>query len=307
MILMIMIPLLAFPPARVYHITMHEPGSSPLDSNVLASPVKELDNYSIVGSFGFGANGIIGGNTSDAIYPAFNFSLTETDQPQNKDLAINSTFLPVPDLMSETGTPAQGASTAEDASEMTQSAIEKMVNPSSLLSSAIDDIRQSGASNTDASSQAQTAPNKTISLLNTEFSTIHLYGTDIPPKDYLVVSSDQESGSDKSKIFATARIPCNDKHETPLRVVLLENWASIAYPPPKMHLIDGVPDGELCMFRIEYPDKEIVDSYITPNIADKSSIHDLVETTAIALYNSGASAIKFPKASSITISHLGSP
>ncbi|MGH9983916.1 MAG: hypothetical protein ACRD8W_08165, partial [Nitrososphaeraceae archaeon] len=307
MILMIMIPLLALPPARVYHITMHEPGSSPLNSNVLASPVKELDSYSNAGSFGFDADGIIGENTSDAIYPAFNFSLTETDRPQNKDLTISSSFLPVPDLMSETGTPAQGASTAEDASEMTQSAIEKMVNPSSLLSSAMDDIRQSGVSNTDASPQAQTALNKTISVLNTEFSTIHLYGTDIPPKDYLVVSSDEESGDDKSKIFATARIPCNDKHETPLRVVLMENWSSIAYPPPKMHLIEGVPDGELCMFRIEHPDKEIVDSYITPNIADKSSIHDLVETTAIALYNSGATAIKFPKASSITISHLSSP
>jgi hypothetical protein len=307
MILMIMIPLLALPPARVYHITMHEPGSSPLNSNVLASPVKEHDSYSNAGSFGFDADGIIGENTSDAIYPAFNFSLTETDRPQNKDLTINSSFLPVPDLMTETGTPAQGASTAEDASEMTQSAIEKMVNPSSLLSSAIDDIRQSGVSNTDSSPQAQTALNKTISLLSTEFSTIHLYGTDIPPKDYLVVSSDEESGGDKSKIFATVRIPCNDKHETPLRVVLMENWSSIAYPPPKMHLIEGVPDGELCMFRIEHPDKEIVDSYITPNIADKSSIHDLVETTAIALYNSGATAIKFPKASSITISHLGSP
>lgn len=302
-----MIPLLAIPPARVYHITMHEPDSSPLNNNVLASPVKDHDSNSVAGSFGFDADGIIGENTSDAIYPAFNFSLTETAQPQNKDLTINSSFLPVPDLMSETGTPAQEASTAEDASEMTQSAIEKMVNPSSLLSSAIDDIRQSGASNTDASPQAQTAPNKTINLINNEFSTIHLYGTDIPPKDYLVVSSDEESGGEKSKIFATARIPCNEKHETPLRVVLLENWSSIAYPPPKMQLINGVPDGELCMYRIGYPNKELADSYITPNIADKSSIHEFVETTAIALYNSGPSAIKFPKASSITISHLSSP
>lgn len=302
-----MIPLLAIPPARVYHITMHEPDSSPLNNNVFASPVKDHDSNSVAGSFGFDADGIIGENTSDAIYPAFNFSLTETAQPQNKDLTINSSFLPVPDLMSETGTPAQEASTAEDASEMTQSAIEKMVNPSSLLSSAIDDIRQSGASNTDASPQAQTAPNKTINLINNEFSTIHLYGTDIPPKDYLVVSSDEESGGEKSKIFATARIPCNEKHETPLRVVLLENWSSIAYPPPKMQLINGVPDGELCMYRIGYPNKELADSYITPNIADKSSIHEFVETTAIALYNSGPSAIKFPKASSITISHLSSP
>ena len=302
-----MIPLLAIPPARVYHITMHEPDSSPLNNNVLASPVKDHDSNSVAGSFGFDADGIIGENTSDAIYPAFNFSLTETAQPQNKDLTINSSFLPVPDLMSETGTPAQEASTAEDASEMTQSAIEKMVNPSSLLSSAIDDIRQSGASNTDASPQAQTAPNKTINLINNEFSTIHLYGTDIPPKDYLVVSSDEESGGEKSKIFATARIPCNEKHETPLRVVLLENWSSIAYPPPKMQLINGVPDGELCMYRIGYPNKELADSYITPNIADKSSIHEFVETTAIALYNSGPSAIKFPKANSITISHLSSP
>lgn len=307
MILMIMIPLLAIPPARVYHITMHEPDSSPLNNNVFASPVKDHDSNSVAGSFGFDADGIIGENTSDAIYPAFNFSLTETAQPQNKDLTINSSFLPVPDLMSETGTPAQEASTAEDASEMTQSAIEKMVNPSSLLSSAIDDIRQSGVSNTDASPQAQTAPNKTINLINNEFSTIHLYGTDIPPKDYLVVSSDEESGGEKSKIFATARIPCNEKHETPLRVVLLENWSSIAYPPPKMQLINGVPDGELCMYRIGYPNKELADSYITPNIADKSSIHEFVETTAIALYNSGPSAIKFPKASSITISHLSSP
>jgi hypothetical protein len=74
-----------------------------------------------------------------------------------------------------------------------------------------------------------------------------------------------------------------------------------------MQLINGVPDGELCMYRMEYPDKEFAESYITPNIAEESSIHDLVQTTAIALYNSGASAIKFPKASSITISHLGPP
>jgi hypothetical protein len=210
--------------------------------------------------------------------------------------------------MSETVTPSQESSTAADASEMTQSAIEKMVNPSSLLSSAIDDIRESGPSNSQKSQDVQTTQNKTTSFLNTKFSTIPLYGMDIPPKDYLVVSSDEVGSSETGKLFATSRIPCDDKHETSLRVVLLENWSSIVYPPPRMHLIDGNSDGGLCMFRIEYPEKDIVDSYISPTVADKSSIHDdIAPSIAIALYNSGSSALKFPMASSITISNLGSP
>ena len=129
----------------------------------------------------------------------------------------------------------------------------------------------------------------------------------IPPKDYLIVSSDEAGSDGRGKLFATARIPCNDKHQTPVRVVLLENWSSIAYPPPEMHLIESDSEGQLCMFRVEYPENGIVDSYITPTTADKSSTRNVVTSTAIALYNSGASALRFPMASSITISHLDYP
>jgi len=302
---MLILPLLALPLLKTDYMAMHEPITNPIDGIVLASPLEEHDNYSINGPSGFNANGIIGANSSDAIYPAFNYSLTEIGQPENKDLTINSSFLPVPDLMSETGTPSQEDSNAQNASETTQSAIEKMVNPSSLLSSAIDDIRESGTSGAEKSRDVQTKPNKTLNFLNTDFSTIPLYGMNIPPKDYLIISSD-EVGGERGKLFATARIPCDDKHETPLRVVLVENWSRIGYPPPKMHLIDSDTDGGLCMFRIEYPEKGIVDSYITPTTAGQSSIHDLSASTVIALYNSGTSALRFPMASSITISYLGS-
>ena len=305
---MIMLPLSAQSLPGTNYMAMHEAFANPIDGIVLASPLEKNDDYSPNGSFGFNSNGIVGGNSSDAIYPAFNYSLSEIEQPENKDLTIKSSVLPVPDLMSETGTPSQESSTAADAGEMTQSAIEKMVNPSSLLSSAIDDIRESGSSNPQGSQDVQPTQNKSISFLNTKFSTIPLYGMNIPPKDYLVVSSDEVGSSQTSKIFATSRIPCDDKHETSLRVVLLENWSSIVYPPPRMHLIDGNPDGGLCVFRSEYPEQGIVDSYISPTVADKSSVHDdIAPSIAIALYNSGSSALKFPMASSITISNLGSP
>jgi hypothetical protein len=305
---MIMLTLLAQPLPGANYMAMHEAITNPNDGIVLASPLEKNDDYSTNGPFGFNANGIVGGNSSDAIYPAFNYSLSEIEQPENMDLTINSSVLPIPDLMSETGTPSLESSTSADAGEMTQSAIEKMVNPSSLLSSAIDDIRESGSSNSQGSQDVQPTQNKSISFLNTKFSTIPLYGMNIPPKDYLVVSSDEVGSSETSKLFATSRIPCDDKHETSLRVVLLENWSSIVYPPPRMHLIDGNPDGGLCVFRSEYPEVGIVDSYISPTVADKSLVHDdIAPSIAIALYNSGSSALKFPMASSITISNLGSP
>ena len=195
---MIMLPLSAQSLPGTNYMAMHEAFANPIDGIVLASPLEKNDDYSPNGSFGFNSNGIVGGNSSDAIYPAFNYSLSEIEQPENKDLTINSSVLPVPDLMSETGTPSQESSTAADASEMTQSAIEKMVNPSSLLSSAIDDIRESGSSNPQGSQDVQPTQNKSISFLNTKFSTIPLYGMNIPPKDYLVVSSD-EVGSSRDK------------------------------------------------------------------------------------------------------------
>jgi hypothetical protein len=299
--------LLVLPQTILFRMTTDRPNDSNMFKSALSSQLEEQrDNYSIEGPI----NGITGESSIDAIYPAFNYNLTEFNQSEDNELISNSTFLPVPDLGSYMITPSQEASTAGDASEMTQSAIEKMVNPSSLLSSAIDDIRQSGNSNNkaDNSQDVNTAPsNNTIGFLNNEFSTIPLYGIDIPPKDYLIVSSDDARLGGSDKLFATARIPCSDKHETPLRVVLLENWSSIAYPHPKMHLIHISSDVGLCMFRIEYPENEITDAYITPTTLDKSSTRNLVASTAVALYNSGESVIKFPMASSITISHVGPP
>jgi hypothetical protein len=304
--LLVMLPPLALSPPKVYYMTLHQPNIYPMNGLVSASPLEEHDNYGINGPIGFNATGIIGENSIDAIYPAFSYNLSKIEQFENKNLTTNSSFLPVPDLVSETRTPSQEASTAEDASEITQSAIEKMVNPSSLLSSAIDDIRKSGNDGVDKSQDVQKSTNKTISFLNTEFSTIPLYGMNIPPKDYLIVSSNEAGSDGRGKLFATARLPCNDKHQTPVRVVLLENWSSITYPPLEMHLIDSDSEGQLCMFRVEYPENGIVDSYITTTTAEKSSTRNHVASTAIVLYNSGTSALRFPMASSITISHLGS-
>jgi hypothetical protein len=307
MVLMMMLPLLALSPLKVDYIAIHLQNIHPMIDLVFASPLMGEDNYSINGPIGFNAGGVAGENSTDAIYPAFNFSLTEVDQHENKDLTANSSFLPVPDLVFETGIQSKQASTANDVSEITQTAIEKMVNPSSLISSALDDIRESGNIDSDNSRNVQPVSKKTISFINTEFSTIPLYGMNISPKDYLIVSSDGAGDGKKDKLYATARIPCNDKHETPLRVVFLENWSSISYPPSKMHPIDGYTGGQLCMFRIEQPENGINDSYITPpNTADKSTSHNLAASTAIALYNPGASAIRLPIASSIIVSQLDS-
>ena len=306
MVVIMIVSLLALISPKVSHIPMHQQNNYPMIDVAFASPLQESDNTSLNGLIGFNASGIIEKNSSDAIYPAFNYSLTEIEQAKIKDLTTtNSSFLPVPDLISESGLQAHQAPTAAEGDELTQSAIEKMVNPSSLLSSAIDDIRESGNIDSDKSADVQSVYNKTISFLNTEFSTIPLYGMNIPPKDYLIISSEEVNYNKGEKLFATARIPCNDEHETALRVVLLENWSSIAYPPPNMHLIDGGAEGQLCMFRIEYPENGIVVSYVTPVATeDKASSRNLVESTAIALYNSGESALRFPTASSITVKHL---
>jgi hypothetical protein len=307
MVVIMIVSLLALISPKVSHIPMHQQNNYPMIDVAFASPLQESANSSLNGLIGFNSSGIIEKNSSDAIYPAFNYSLTEIEQAKIKDLTTtNSSFLPVPDLISESGLQAHQAPTAvEGGGELTQSAIEKMVNPSSLLSSAIDDIRESGNIDSDKSPDVQSVYNKTISFLNTEFSTIPLYGMNIPPKDYLIISSDEVNYNKGEKFFASARIPCNDKHETALRVVLLENWSSISYPPPNMHLIDGGAEGQLCMFRIEYPENGTVESYVTPVATeDKASSRNLVESTAIALYNSGESALRFPTASSITVTHL---
>jgi hypothetical protein len=60
------------------------------------------------------------------------------------------------------------------------------------------------------------------------------------------------------------------------------------------------------MFRLEYSENGVVDSYVTPPTLDTDLSRPKVASTAIALYNSGTSELKFPIASSITISHVGS-
>jgi hypothetical protein len=306
MVVIMIVSLLALISPKASHIPMHQQNNYPMIDVAFASPLQESDNSSLNGLIGFNPSGIIGKNSSDAIYPAFNYSLTEFEQAKSKDLTTtNSSFLPVPDLISESELQAHQAPTELEGGELTQSAIEKMVNPSSLLSSAIDDIRESGNIDSDKTPEVQSVYNKTISFLNTEFSTIPLYGMNIPPKDYLIISSDEVNYNRGEKLFAAARIPCNDKHETALRVVLLENWSSIVYPPLNLHLIDGGAEGQLCMFRIEYPENGIVESSVTPVATeDKASGRNFVESNAIALYNSGESALRFPIASSITVTHL---
>lgn len=306
MTVIMIVSLLAIISPKVSHIPIHLQNNYPMIDVAFASSIQETDNSSLNGLIGFNASGVIGKNSNDAIYPAFNYSLTEIEQAKSKDLTTtNSSFLPVPGLISESGVQADQAPAAVEGGDLTQNAIEKMVNPSSLLSSAIDDIRESGNIDSDKSPDVKSGYNKTISFLNTEFSTIPLYGMNIPPKDYLIISSDEVNYNKGEKLFATARLPCNDKHKTVLRVVLLENWSSIAYPPPNMHLIDGGTEGQLCTFRIEYPENGLVESYVTPVATeDKTSSRILVESTAIALYNSGASALRFPTASSITVTHL---
>jgi hypothetical protein len=258
-----------------------------------------VSGHGINGSIGFNASGVVNEYSVYTSYPAFDHIQTQNGLPKNNDLTANSSFLPVPDLASTTRTPE--ASTAQEASERTQSAIENMVNPSSLLSSAIDDIRQSGSNEADNSQDNQPADNLSTSLINSRFLTIPLYGTAIPPKDYLIVSSYNNGGN--ARIFATMRIPCDDSHETPLRLVLLENWSNITYPPPKMHLIYDSPDGQLCMFRIEYPENSVADSHVSPiPPADVDSVGSPVTSISLALYNSGTSELKLPAGSSIIVS-----
>jgi hypothetical protein len=145
LVLTMMLLLLVFSQAGLFHKSTDRPNDYLMINFASASQLEDQrDNYSIEGPIVFNASGIIGENSTDAIYPAFNYSLTEINQVENNDLTSNGTFLPLPDLGSNTGTPSQEASTVGEASEKTQSAIEKMVNPSSLLSSAIDDIRESG-------------------------------------------------------------------------------------------------------------------------------------------------------------------
>jgi hypothetical protein len=307
-VLTMMLPLLGIPQTSIFRMTTDRPSEYLMINFASGSPLEvQYDNYSIEGPLVINASGIVEEN-SEAIYPAFNYSLTEINLLENNDFTSNSTFLSVPDIGSDIGTPSQ-PSVAGDAGEMTQNAIEKMVNPSSLLSSVIDDIRESGNNDDNADNSQDvitTPPDNSINFLKSEFSTIPLYGMNIPPKDYLIVSSDEARVDESDKLFATARIPCDDNHETPLRSVLLENWSSIAYPPPKMQFILGGSEGGLCMFRIEYPENGNIDSYVTPTTTEKSSTRNLISSTAIALYNSGTSILKFPIASSITISHIGS-
>lgn len=290
-VLIIVLLSSAFRLPTVNNMITHQPSIYP---SLYAS------THSISGSLGFNASGVIGEDSNYTTYPAFDYNHTQNGQPRNDDLTANSSFLPVPDLISETRT--REASTAQEASEMTQSAIENMVNPSSLLSSAIDDIRESGSNVADNFQDDRPVHNLSTSFINSRFSTIPLYGMDIPPKDYLIVSSYETVDGGNAKLFVTVSIPCDDNHETPLRLVLLENWSSITYPPPKMHLIYDNPDGELCMFRVEYPENRVADSHASPGAEDKGSHRSPITSTSIALYNSGTSELKLPAASSITVS-----
>lgn len=296
----------------VYNMISPQPSIYPLGGLfVSASPLEGYD-YSTNGTIGFDASGVIDESSNYTIYPAFGYGNTQIEQPKNDDLTANSTFLPVPDLVSEARTPSQETSIAQDASQMTQNAIERMVNPSSLLSSAIDDIRESGSTPAnDSRDDGDGDGDKPQSNLNSSFlingfSTFQLYGMKIPPKDYLIVSSYDASEGVRANFFATVRIPCDSNHETPLRLVLLENWSSITYPPPKMQLIHASPEGHLCMFSVEYQEDGNTVSHVmqSPENAGTSSSH--IKSTAIALYNSGTSELKLPAASSIAVSRLGS-
>lgn len=243
-----------------------------------------------------------------AEYPAFESAYFNDSDIQ---LTANGSILPIPELSPETNsmeTSQENSLVAEKASESTQLAIERMVNPSSLLSSAMEDIRQSGEGNaTDPAIGANPSSSSlSPSFLGQDvrFSTIHLYGKIIQAKDFLIISGNEEAGS-KMGIYVMAKIPCDDSQNTPLKFIILENWSSIAYPLPEMHLVEGVPNGELCMFRFKYPESGIEDSDIVPNEMNGSNdAIDRLSTIGVALYNSGASSIKFPKTASITLSHI---
>jgi hypothetical protein len=293
----------------VYNMISPQPSIYPLDGLFVSASPLEGYEYSTNGAIGFDTSGVIDESSNYTIYPAFDYGNTKIEQPQNDDLTANSTFLPVPDIVSEARTPSQETSIAQDASQMTQNAIERMVNPSSLLSSAIDDIRESGSNPADDSQNDDDyEPESSLnsSFLINGFSTFQLYGMKIPPKDYLIVSSYEASEGVKANFFATVRVPCDNNHETPLRLVLLENWSSITYPPPKMELIHASPEGHLCMFKVEYQeDRNTVSQIVqSPENAGTSSSH--IKSTAVALYNSGSSELKLPAASSIAVSRLGS-
>lgn len=275
-----------------------------LVKDALATDLTKSNNYTFMRPLGFAENETMMQNESETSHPAFNNGLAEINQTHSKESDIISSFLPMPDLKPEVGTSPE-ATKAEEASQDTQMEIERMVNPSTLLSSAINDIRESGGNSTEHDSKVNGTSNQTKTMVNAEFSTIHLYGKSIPPKDYLII--DTREVTNKIQIYATARIPCNDARETPLKIILLENWSKIFYPLAEMHLVKEIPDGELCMFGIEYPESGTEASQLPPkswgpptNVIDTSNMG----IVATVLYNSGVSDINFPKGSSVTLSHI---
>jgi hypothetical protein len=279
------------------------PCQAPL-KDALATDLTKSNNYPFMRPLGFAENKTIIQNESGTSYPAFNYGFAEINQTHSKGSDIVNPFLPMPDLKPEVGTSPE-ATKAEEASQDTQMEIERMVNPSTLLSSAINDIRESGGNSTEHDSKVNGTSNQTKTMVNAEFSTIHLYGKNIPPKDYLIIETSE--ATDYIQIYATARIPCNDAHKTPLKIILLENWSKIIYPLPEMHLVKEIPNGELCMFRIEYPKSSTEASQLPPkswgsttNVIDTSNMG----MVATVLYNSGVSDINFPKGSSVTLSHI---
>jgi hypothetical protein len=269
----------------------------------LATDVTKSNNYTFMRPVGFAENEAMMQNESESTHHAFNYRSAEINQTHSKGSEIVSSFLPMPDLKPEVSTSPE-ATKAEEASQDTQTEIERMVNPSTLLSSAINDIRESGGNNTKPDSKVSGGSYQTKTMVNGEFSTIHLYGKNIPPKDYLIIETIEITN--KIQIYATARIPCNGAHETPLKIILLENWSKIIYPLPEMHLVKEIPDGELCMFRIEYPESGTEASQLPPKSGGtstnvkQSSNKGMVATV---LYNSGVSNTNFPKGSSVTLSH----
>jgi hypothetical protein len=180
------------------------------------------------------------------------------------------------------------------ASHTAESLIGSLMNPKTLLSSAIDEIGNSTVK-TNSSKTTQTNSNKTdkIRLANPQTTTIILSNELIPAKDYLYLYDSLVSNNVTGHLVA--RLPCysNMKSQLLLLTGYLPSLKSVndkAKPIRQMS-----KPGLQCIYELQ-----IFHKMFLPNDSNSSNILE------IALYNPNKNPIRLPVGSSVSVNLLDS-
>jgi hypothetical protein len=216
-------------------------------------------------------------------FAAFGSPLKQSSSPSLSSLPLTTNALK--NKTGEAALPTSNVSEGIRASKKAESLIGSMLNPKSLLASAIDEIRNSTQKNNGSSNNNGIGSNMTARFVHSDHATIILSNEIIPSQDFIYVyGMPLEKGV---VAHITSKLPCNLDAKS--QIIILTGHSPRLEPATNdVSLIKEMSSpGKMCLYGLKIR--------ATPYSNNTTSWMD------IALANPGKSEFKFPPASSLSV------